>query len=81
MKYYISIEYVAQNAQKINFPIPASFVWFASSSDATHKRKIQRYTLAGDVGVGNAVDQLIAFCDQLVVEAVIQADYRIEITK
>ena len=80
MKYYISIQYHPNNNQKIIFPIPAPFVWYGSSSEYDKKLK-KEFTITGDTDVGNAVDKLIEFCNQLVVEAMISPDYRIEVTK
>ena len=55
-------------------------MWYGSSSEYDKKLK-KEFTITGDTDVGNAVDKLIEFCNQLVVEAMISPDYRIEVTK
>jgi len=79
MRFKISLEYTLLSDTRINFPIPQNFVWIAGG--ICLRTDVRDWQIAGDTGVGSAVEQLIEFCEREVQAGNMRSDYRLEITK
>ena len=69
--------YKQKTRDRIEFPVPIHFQWVGGGSDFT--TGFRDWEIEGEKRLGNAVEELAQYCENLVSRGEIYADFRIEI--
>jgi hypothetical protein len=77
MKYSILLSYKLASDSAINFTIPMEFVWVGGGTDL--RSGVKEWQIAGDNGLGAAVDSLVRECEQFVQFGKIKQGFGLEI--
>ena len=77
MKYNIVVFYKQLTRDRIEFPVPDQFRWVGGGTDL--KTGLRDWQIDGETGLGNAVEELTAFCERLVINGWIKGNFKLEV--
>jgi hypothetical protein len=77
MKYTITVSYKLASEYSVSFKIPHEFVWIGGGTDL--RTGIKEWQIAGDNGVGAAVESLVRECELYVQEGKLKPGFGVEI--